>query len=189
MGFGSILLLAVGLAMDAVAAAAARGAVAREIRPGQVLRVAVLFGGFQAGMPLVGWVAGAHAGPFLNGLDHWIGFGLLTLLGLHMLLEARTAGSRERGPAEDLFSDRALVLVAVATSIDALAAGVTLPILNAPLTLSVVTIGVVTGVLSAAGLFVGRRFGAAVGPRVDVLGGLILIALGCKLLAEHWDHV
>ena len=181
VSFLAILLLAVGLSMDAMAAAAARGACAERLLPKNVLLVAALFGGFQAVMPLLGWLLGHQVGAFISAWDHWIAFALLGFIGGKMVWESR-------GPAEKVeatFALKVLLLLALATSIDALAAGLTLEVLDAPLVLSVVTIGVTTAVLSAGGLFLGRRFGALLGKRLDMVGGLLLIGLGAKILVEH----
>lgn len=185
MSFGAILLLAFGLAMDAMAVSAARGLATPEIRPRHLLLVATFFGGFQALMPLLGWLVGSWIGPFVEAWDHWVAFALLGAIGGKMLWEARQANAESRRSEQDLFGFKVLLLLAVATSIDALAIGITLPMLNAPLLLSLVTIGVTTAVLSAAGLFAGRRFGAALGKRLDVAGGLVLIGLGVKILVQH----
>ena len=183
MGFSSILALAVGLAMDATAAAAARGLQARRVRPRDVALVALLFGGFQAAMPLGGWLLGRSIGPAVAAWDHWIAFVLLCVIGLKTMWDARgPEGERVEGEAFDL---RTLVVLAVATSIDAFAIGVTLPMMGAPLALSLPTIGLTTAVLSAAGIFAGRRFGAALGRRLEAFGGLVLLLLGSKILIEH----
>jgi putative Mn2+ efflux pump MntP len=185
VSFGAILLLAVGLAMDAMAVSAARGLATPRIQPRHVFLVALFFGGFQALMPLIGWLLGSRIGPLVRAWDHWIAFVLLSAIGGKMLWEAR--GNKDDQPRDDqdLFGLRVMFVLAVATSIDALAVGVALPMLNAPLLLSLVTIGMTTAALSALGLFAGRRFGAALGPRLDVLGGLVLIGLGTKILIEH----
>jgi putative Mn2+ efflux pump MntP len=185
MSFGAILLLALGLAMDATAVAAARGLATPHIRPRHVVLVATFFGGFQALMPLLGWIAGSRIGPFVEAWDHWIAFLLLGAIGTKMLWEARSKRTTDPRSEDDLFGIKVLLVLAVATSIDALAAGITLPMLDAPLALSVVTIGATTAVLSALGLFAGRRFGAALGRRLDVAGGVVLVGLGLKILAQH----
>lgn len=186
MSFAPLLLLAVGLAMDATAVAAARGMAVPAIRPGHVVRVALFFGGFQALMPLFGWLLGARVGPVVQAWDHWIAFGLLGGIGAKMLWEARAGHDcEEEEPGADPFGLRVMIVLAIATSIDALAAGITLPVLGAPMTLSLVTIGVTTAVLSALGLFAGRRFGAVLGRRLDLAGGIVLIGLGGKILLEH----
>lgn len=185
MTFGTLLSLSVGLAMDATAVSAARGLSAPRVRPRHVLLVSVLFGGFQALMPLVGWVVGSRVGPLVARFDHWIAFFLLGAIGAKMLHEARTTGEAPRPAARDLFRFDVLLVLALATSIDALAAGVTLPMLGAPLLLSIATIGVTTALLSGAALIAGRRFGASLGKRLDVIGGLTLIGLGTKILVQH----
>ncbi len=185
MGFGAILLLSIGLAMDATAVAAARGLSARRIQTRHVLLVALLFGGFQAFMPLLGWLVGSRIGPVVERFDHWIAFVLLGAIGAKMLHDAY-AGEDDADPRpEDLFRLGILLVLALATSIDALAVGVTLPMLGAPLVLSVATIGITTAILSGMGLLVGRRFGAQLGKRLDIAGGLVLIGLGTKILIQH----
>jgi manganese efflux pump family protein len=186
VSFGRIFLLAFGLAMDATAAAAARGLAAPKIFGRNVWRVALLFGGFQALMPLLGWLVGARVGPWVEAWDHWIAFFVLSVLGAKMLWEAR------QGPEPDPLSEKGdafgwgvLVMLAIATSIDAFAVGITLPMLNAPLLLSLATIGFTTALLSALGVFAGRRFGAMLGKRLDILGGIVLIGFGTKILFEH----
>lgn len=185
MSFGAILVLALGLAMDATAVAAARGIAVPAIRARHVLLVAGFFGGFQALMPLIGWLLGTRIGPVVEAWDHWIAFVLLGFIGGKMLWEARGESAVDEETKGDAFGLRSMVLLAIATSIDALAAGITLPMLDAPLLLSVATIGIVTALLSAAGLFAGRRFGAMLGKRLDFVGGVVLIGLGLKILVEH----
>lgn len=182
MSFGAILLLSVGLAMDATAVSAARGLAVREIRVRHVILVAGVFGGFQALMPVFGWALGARIGPLVQAWDHWIAFSLLFFVGGKMLWDAR--GNRCETD-EDHFAYKSMFLLGIATSIDAFAVGITLPMLNAPFALSVATIGVVTALLSALGLFAGRRLGAMLGRRLDLAGGVILIGLGAKILLEH----
>lgn len=182
MNFVGVLVLAVGLSMDAMAVAAARGLATPRILPRHVALVALFFGGFQALMPLLGWLLGSRIGPHVERWDHWIAFGLLAGIGGKMIWEARKAGEAPEG---DLFGLRVMLVLAVATSIDALAAGITLPMMNAPLAMSIATIGITTAALSAIGLFLGRRFGAVLGRRLDVAGGLVLIGLGGKVLIEH----
>lgn len=192
MGFGSILLLAAGLAMDAVAVAAARGIAAPVFRVQTALVIGLFFGLFQGGMPVLGWQLGALLGPLVERWDHWIAFVLLVGLGGKMLVESwQESREPEEGEAraatqrDTRLRLGTLVALSIATSIDAFAVGITLPMLGAPLLLSVVTIGVTTAVLSAGGFAAGRRFGAVLGRRVDIVGGLALIVLGTKILLEH----
>lgn len=185
MTFPAILLLACALAMDAAAVSASRGMAASRLRPRHAVLVASFFGGFQALMPLVGWLVGSRVGPLLGGWDRWIAFALLSGIGAKMLWEARSpeeAPPEETRRDEKLFGLRVMLLLAIATSVDALAAGFTLSLVGAPLLVSVVTIGVVTAILSVAGLYAGRRFGALLGQRLDAAGGLVLIGLGIKNL-------
>lgn len=185
MKLGGILLLAFGLSMDAMAVAAARGLAVRRIRVRHVALVAGLFGGFQALMPLFGWLLGSSVGTALEAWDHWVIFALLGGIGVKMLWEASRPQEREQLSEADAFGLRVMLLLAIATSIDALAAGFALPLMGAPLGVSLAAIGVTTAALSALGLFAGHRFGATLGRRLDALGGLVLIGLGVKTLVEH----
>jgi putative Mn2+ efflux pump MntP len=185
MSFASILSLAVGLAMDATAVAAARGLAVARVLPRHALLVAVFFGGSQALMPLFGWALGAQLGDLVAAWAPWIAFALLGGLGGKMLWEAR-AEDDDAPPVEpDPFALRPMAVLALATSVDAFAVGVTLPMLGAPLALSIGTIGLVTAALSVLGLLAGRRFGALVGKRLDALGGVVLVGLGAKILLAH----
>ena len=184
--FGAILALSVGLAMDAAAVSAARGMAVPRVRVRHAVLVAVFFGGFQALMPVVGWLVGTRIGPLVEAWDHWIAFVLLGAIGAKMLWESRGSKTDDPPRSEDeLFGFRVMLLLAIATSIDALAVGITLPMLDAPFALSVITIGVTTAVLCVVGLLVGRRAGAMFGRRLDFLGGLILIGVGTMILIEH----
>lgn len=207
MSFGSILLLSVGVAMDATAVAAARGVAARALRPRHFVLVAAFFGGSQALMPLLGGLLGASIGPLVSAWDHWIAFALLVGIGGKMLWEARRneasdAGSAPSGAKEgadeeakedvtatpasaDPFDLRVLAVLAVATSIDALAVGVTLPLVGAPIAASVAAMRTMTALLAMLGLGLGRRLGALLGRRLDVLGGCVLVGLGVRILVEH----
>lgn len=186
MTLGSILLLAVGLAMDATAVATARGMAARRVTARHALLVAGFFGGFQALMPLLGYLVGARLEAVIGSWDRWVAAALLGGVGGKMLWEAWHADEdRVAATEQDLFGLKVLLVLAVATSIDAWAVGITLPILGAPLALSVVVIGLTTAALSVLGLFAGRRFGAVLGKRLDVLGGLLLVGMGVRLVLEH----
>ena len=181
----SVLILAIGLSMDAMAVAAARGLAAGRIRVRDVALVAGTFGGMQAVMPLFGWLLADRFGNLVERWDHWIAFGLLTVLGGKMLLDAwRGDGGGDASNGEP-FAVRGVLLLGVATSIDALAAGLTLPLLAVPPALSLAIIGATTALLSAVGLYAGRRTGAALGARLELAGGVALILVGTKILAEH----
>lgn len=173
------LLLALALAMDAFAVALTQGA---KFRPG--LRggaaIALTFGVFQAAMPLAGWVIGAVALIYIEAIDHWIAFGLLTFLGVRML--GSHVGEEKAAHA---LTGRALLLAGVATSIDALAAGITLPTLAVEPLVAVALIGIITAAMSAGGVALGRIAGDRFGEWAERAGGAILIALGCKILGQH----
>ena len=181
----TILFLAVGRAMDATAVAGTRGMAVARVRARHVWLVAGLFGGFQAAMPVLGWVIGARVGPFFQAWDHWVAFVLLGGIGGKMLWEAFQSDPEGPEPAGDPFRLRLLLALAVATSIDAFAVGITLPLLGAPLLASIAVIGITTAILSAGGLLVGRRFGAVFGRRLDMFGGVVLIGIGVRVVIEH----
>jgi len=183
--YGLIIFLAVGLAMDATAVSAARGFAVNQLRVRNVVTIALFFGGFQAIMPAIGWIVGSHFGPVVENWDHWIAFFLLTGIGGRMLWESLRPPKSELPSRGDPFGTKVILLLAIATSIDALAAGISLPMLHQPLLPSILIIGVITAVLSAGGLFAGRRFGAMLGVRLDATGGIVLVVIGCKILIQH----
>lgn len=187
----SIFGLAVGLSMDAMAVAASAGLAVRSLRLSHFLKVALLFGGFQALMPLLGWLLGSWGGRFVEAIDHWVIFVLLALIGGKMLWEARPgaaepeAAVEPEAPPKDPFGLATMTLLAIATSIDAFAAGVALPLMKAPLVLTLIIIGCTTATLSGLGLAIGRRVGAKFGRKLAIAGGLLLVGLGLKVLIEH----
>ena len=165
--------------MDAFAVALTQGARFRP-RWGGLLAIAATFGVFQAIMPLIGWGIGAFALSYVEAVDHWIAFGLLVFLGVRML-----GGHVGEEEASHALTGRALLVAGIATSIDALAAGITLPTLAVAPLVAVALIGGVTALLSAGGVVLGRKAGDRWGEWAERFGGVILIALGCKILAEH----
>jgi putative Mn2+ efflux pump MntP len=171
--------LALALAMDAFAVALTQGAKFRPSVAGG-LAIALTFGVFQAVMPLVGWGIGAFALAYVEAVDHWIAFGLLAFLGVRML-----GGHVGEEEASHALTGRALLVAGVATSIDALAAGITLPTLDVAPWLAVGLIGIVTFAMSGAGVMLGRIAGDRWGAWAERAGGVILIGLGCKILGEH----
>ncbi len=171
--------LAFGLAMDATAMAAVRGLAAP---PREGLILPLLFGAFQAGMAGLGWALGAWGGHYLEAWDHWIAFALLVGIGLKMLFDAW----KGTDPDEPLRTEpMVLVGLAVATSIDAAAAGITLPLIPVSPWLALALIGGVTAACSSIGFVVGRTAGRWLGGKLTALGGLILIAIGVRLLLSH----
>lgn len=186
MSLSSLVVLAIGLAMDAAAVSASCGLATPTLRARHFVAVALYFGGFQALMPLLGFLLGSRIGSAVEAWDHWIAFVLLGGIGAKMIYEATTGGDEADALRQrDVFDARVMATLAIATSLDAFAVGVTLPMLDAPLALSLTTIGVTTALLSALGLLIGRRFGARVGRRLDVFGGVVLVLFGTKILVEH----
>lgn len=182
----ALWLLALALAMDAFAAALSQGAVARP-RPTAfaALRVGLAFGGAQAVMPLIGWSLGLAFESAMRDVDHWIAFILLALLGGRMVRIGSTAAEDPRQEEVKVYTGWSLAAAAIATSIDAAAAGVTIPILDQSIPVACAVIGGVAGVLSTVGVLLGGVCGMLIGRRAEVMGGLVLIGLGCKILIGH----
>ncbi|MCF7802190.1 MAG: manganese efflux pump MntP family protein [Candidatus Marinimicrobia bacterium] len=179
----TILLISISLAMDAFAVSLASGCSHPRFRWPDALLMALFFGCFQAGMPVIGWYGGTHLQKMLAPLDHWIAFTLLALIGGHMIYQA--LWDHSDSPGINPFSFKILTGLAIATSIDALVVGVTLALIQTPILLPVISIGVVTFIFSVTGVYLGRQTGRRFGSRFEILGGLILIGLGVKILIEH----
>jgi|TARA_R110001606_G_scaffold4671_1_gene22079 putative Mn2+ efflux pump MntP len=177
----TLLLLSLGLAMDAFAAAVAQGASSRPSRK-TALRMSLAFGLAQAIMPLLGWALGIAFAAIMASAAHWIALALLTILGLRMMKEGLDRDPEE--PMKEL-SLWPLLVVAIATSIDAAIAGVTLPTIGAPIVLACVVIGLTTSLLTYPGMYLGALVGARIGKWAEVLGGLILIGLGIKIFVAQ----
>lgn len=181
MGLWELFIIAVGLSMDAFSVAVCKGLSVCQIRKKQVLTVGFYFGLFQGLMPLAGYLLGTGFQEAIQSIDHWIAFVLLSLIGVNMIRESR-------GEAEHLdacFDFRAMLPLAVATSIDALAVGVTFAFLKVKILPAVCFIGMVTFVLSCAGTMIGNRFGSKYQAKAELAGGLVLILMGVKILLEH----
>jgi putative Mn2+ efflux pump MntP len=176
-----VFLLALGLAMDAFAAAVAQGAATRP-SPALALKIGAAFGLAQGLMPLIGWGLGAAFGDTLRAIDHWVALVLLGFLGARMI---QSGLSPDDGSPTQLLTGRALLLTAIATSIDAAVAGITLPMLGAPVLLACAIIGVVTAALSTAGVYLGAALGQRFGKAAEIAGGAILVGLGLKIFVEH----
>jgi putative Mn2+ efflux pump MntP len=177
----TLFLLALALAMDAFAAALCQGAAAGSAG-GTSLRVAGAFGAAQGLMPLVGWALGIAFASAVQAVDHWIALVLLTLLGGRMIREGL---ARDEADCAAPLAGWALFLASIGTSVDAAAAGVTLPLLGQPLLLACGIIGLTTAVLSFAGVYLGKAAGARLGKPAELLGGAVLILLGIKIFVEH----
>lgn len=184
MSFLTVLAVAFGLAVDAFAASMARGCViARERLMVMALLIAGLFGGFQAAMPLIGWQVGAEARDAIAEWDHWVAFVILAGIGGKTIYEGLTGG--DEGSSRRSLTWTALIVTAVATSIDALAAGFGFALVESDLWALIAVTGIVTFALSWIGVHIGCRVSALVGERVELMGGIILIAIGCNILYQH----
>lgn len=181
--FTNVLVIAISLSLDALAVSIAGGIKARRAVLRDALKVGLFFGGFQAGMPLLGYLLGNAFKEFLDPASGWIAFTLLLLIGLNMIRAALWSNDQDE-VARDMLRTRTLLALAVATSIDALVVGVTLSLAGLPLLVSIVVIGIVTFVISIAGFMGGKRLGTMFGERAEILGGIALIAIGIKLLAS-----
>lgn len=183
MSFPEVILIALGLAMDAFAVALAAGATGRAAGRRAAFRLCFHFGLFQFLMPILGWMAG-HAVAFrIAWFDHWIAFGLLGIIGIRMIRAGLSVDSGE--PAPDPSRGISLLLLAIATSIDALAVGLSLAVIGVRIWYPSVVIGLVAAVMTFLGLRLGSRLGSLLGRRMEVLGGIILIGIGVKVLVEH----
>ena len=178
-----IALLGVSLAMDAFAVSITTGITLKDLRWKHALKVGLFFGGFQFLMPLIGYLAGSTFVRYIESVDHWIAFGLLAFIGGKMVYECIRPGEEEQ-VANPTATGKLLVL-AVATSIDALAVGVTFAFLQVDIVPAVLFIGCTTFVISAVGVKVGAVFGARFQHQAELLGGVVLVLMGVKILAEH----
>jgi putative Mn2+ efflux pump MntP len=178
-----LFIIAIGLAMDAFAVSISSGAVLRKVKVRHALLIASFFGGFQAIMPFIGWSAGNWVRTYVAAFDHWIAFLLLLAVGVKMIWEAwKDEASRAR---LDPTRISILFVLAVATSIDALAVGLSLSFLDTSILLPVLIIGAVTFVMCVVGTYLGTMARRIVGNRVEAVGGIILIAIGIKIVIDH----
>lgn len=181
-----IFLIGVGLSMDAFAVSVCKGLGMRKINKLHTIIIALFFGGFQAFMPFAGWLLGTRFEKYITNIDHWIAFALLLVIGGKMVYEVIKGEDEEIDDNKgDTLDIKELVILAIATSIDALAVGITFAFLSYPVLQSVSIIGITTFVLSIAGVIIGNVFGSKYKSRAELAGGLILILIGLKILMEH----
>lgn len=180
----TIIVIAVGLSMDAFAVAVSSGVTVKQLKLSSALKMALFFGGFQAIMPIIGWLAGVGVRNYISGFDHWIAFGLLTVIGAKMIYESVKINQEERSK-KDPFKVFTLFLLAIATSIDALAIGTTFALLNLLIAVPVIVIGCVTFAFSFAGAYIGNKFGHFFENKIGMFGGAVLICIGIKILLQH----
>lgn len=184
MSFTELFLIAIGLSMDAFAVAVCKGLKMPKMRWGQMIIIGLFFGVAQAVMPAIGWILGKQFEMYIVNIDHWIAFVLLAFIGGKMLKEAFDKDG-DCCKEKYRFDFKELFVLAVATSIDALAVGITFAFLKVNLLASVSLIGVTTFILSSAGVFIGHKFGAKYKSKAEAAGGIILILMGAKILLEH----
>ena len=184
----TLLLMGVGLAMDAFAVSICKGLSMKRVKWQHATIIGIFFGGFQALMPFIGWVLGSQFEQYITKVDHWIAFGLLGIIGGKMLFEAlKGEEDDECGCCDNAekFDIKELFVLAIATSIDALAVGITFAFLNYPVGMAVTIIGVITFAISVAGVYIGNFFGSRFKTKAEIAGGVILIGIGIKILLEH----
>jgi putative Mn2+ efflux pump MntP len=183
MSILTMILIAFGLAMDAFAVSVASGLVIERLTFRHVFRMAFHFGLFQALMPVLGWLAGATVAPYIEAWDHWLALGLLGLIGGKMIFESqkKTAEIARSDPTRGW----SLVTLSIATSIDALAVGLSLAMLQVEIWLPVALIGLVAAAMSAVGISFGSRLGRRWGRRAELVGGLVLIGIGVRIVVSH----
>ena len=178
----TVILIAFGLAMDCFAVSITRGMSAKKNRIRTAFLIAISFGTFQAIMPVIGWYLGETFITLIEGIDHWIAFALLAVIGLKMIWETRTPETKKE---ESDLSIPILLTLSVATSIDALAAGLSIAFLGIPVYFSAIIIGAASFLLSLVGFYLGKKAGKGFGSKMEIVGGLVLIGIGLKILIEH----
>lgn len=183
MSIISIIFIAFGLAMDAFAVSITSGLTIKSLKINHVLKIGIFFGFFQTIMPIIGWSAGLSFREIISGVDHWIAFSLLTIIGCKMIYES--FGIKTNTDKINPLNVYVLLGMSIATSIDALAIGLTFSFLNTSIFLPAIIIGMVTFFLSVLGVYFGNKFGHYFEKKVEIVGGLILISIGIKILVEH----
>ena len=187
MSYFEIFMIGVGLSMDAFAVAICKGLAMPKLDKVQTLVIALFFGGFQALMPFIGWMLGKQFEAYITSFDHWVAFVLLAIIGGKMILDVIKGGDDEEETAvtESKLDIKELFMLAVATSIDALAVGISFAFLQVKIVSAITLIGCTTFCISAIGVFVGHKFGAKYEDKASLVGGVILILIGLKILLEH----
>ena len=185
--FFTLLLMGVGLSMDAFAVSICKGLSMRKVNKKQCLVIGLFFGGFQALMPFIGWVLGSQFEQYITSIDHWIAFILLGFIGGKMVVEAirEKDDAVEVGKMDPPLDLKEMFILAIATSIDALAVGITFAFLQVPIVEAISIIGITTFVISVIGVYVGNFFGNRYKKKAELAGGMILILIGLKILLEH----
>ncbi len=180
-----LVMIAVGLSMDAFAVSLCKGLCMKKLRYGHAAVIALFFGSFQMAMPLLGWLLGTQFTRYVTPLDHWVAFGLLGFIGGKMIWEAVRGKPAEECDIDERIHYRELFVLAIATSIDALAVGITFAFLQTDIWAAASVIGAITFAISFAGVAIGHRFGTKLQNKAEIGGGIVLILIGVKILAEH----
>ena len=191
MGLLELFILAVGLSMDAFAVSVCKGLSVKKMEPKHALICGAYFGGFQALMPFIGWALGTQFESYITSIDHWIAFVLLAFIGGKMIVEAVRPEDEnvEIDKLDPPLNLKEMLVLAVATSIDALAVGITFAFLNYPIGEAVTIIGLTTFCISIGGVYVGNFFGNRYKKKAELAGGIILVLIGVKILLEHLGFV
>jgi putative Mn2+ efflux pump MntP len=179
----SIIFIAFGLAMDAFAVSITSGLTIKHLKINNALKIAIFFGSFQSIMPLIGWSVGLGFRNYISGFDHWIAFGLLSIVGCKMIYESSKMEVNNK--KIDPLNVYVLLMLSIATSIDALAVGLSLSFLNLSIILPAMIIGIITFLLSIFGVYFGNRFGHYFEKKIEIIGGLIIIGIGIRILIGH----
>lgn len=183
MSVWELIVIAIGLSMDAFSVSVCKGLSVSKVEAKHVLTCGLFFGIFQAIMPTIGYFVGSAFSEYVEKLDHWIAFGLLLIIGLNMIKEATQQDEQEKCDAD--FSFKTMLLLAIATSIDALTIGISFAFLKVDLFASVTSIGLTTFAFSCIGVLLGHKIGEKFSNKAEILGGVVLIILGAKILIEH----
>lgn len=188
MGFLELFMIAIGLSMDAFAVALCKGLCMKKLNYRHAVIIGVFFGGFQAGMPLIGWLIGHQFERYITSFDHWIAFFLLAFIGGSMLMEAFKEDD-EAAVCDVRLNIKELFVLATATSIDALAVGITFAFLRVSILPSIALIGITTFVLSLISVIIGNKFGVKYKSKAEIAGGIVLVIIGGKILLEHLNLI
>lgn len=180
MNFFEILSIALAVSMDAFAVSICKGLSVKKIKPSYLIKTGLFFGGFQALMPTIGYLFGNVFYDYITKFDHWIAFILLGIIGINMIKEAKNDDKDNSNSSS--FATKDMLTLAIATSIDALVVGFTFAVSDTNMILSITSIGIITGVLSALGVFLGNKFGDKFQSKSEIFGGIILISIGTKIL-------
>jgi len=185
----TIVLIAFGLSMDAFAVSVTNGIMLKQVKLREPLKVGFFFGAFQAIMPLIGWLVGIKFQKYITSFDHWIAFLLLSFIGGKMLYESIKSGDKNEGEEDFSLENKTLLLLAIATSIDALVVGVSFAFLNVSIYESIFIIGIITFIICFIGVLIGKKCGALLKNNAEIIGGIVLIIIGLKILNEHTNII